>query len=930
MTSHLNDDANERERVSLASGAGRGAPASEPVGGLRRAKPPGQTMMWLSRLALWVHERSLARHERDAVIGDLVEELDIRARTDPGAAAAWAWMQTVRSIVPNLRRRLLDAPITPATESAHGGHMLNGFSTDLRFAVRQLMRQPLTTVVGLVSLTAGLGLNILMFTLADAALFRPLPLRDPSGLVLLLLQRETNLNHNLSYPEYRDLRDNAHALEGLVAYGAVEATMAGSAGAAPIDGEVVSGNFFSVLGVPLRAGRELGTADDRAGSAPAVVISEQLWRDRLGSAPPQGQAITLSGVPYTVVGVASRAFSGMQVGRRASFWIAIAHTPLLVGEDNLERPTASWLTVVGRLRDGVPIAAARNELDAVLTRVRQGARRPLEPVVLQPGGRGDSQLAAQIASPLQLLMIAGALVLVVACLNVANLQLVRTDARRIELTVRAALGARRAQLVRLVMIDAVVMAALAGTAGVWLAALVKEPAASLIAFYGRPVSLNVPLDLRVVAAAMGFSALAAFIIGGLSAWKGLRGPSGLTADTRAGSTPYRATQRALVVAQMALAMALLMGGALLVRTLDRLRHTDLGFDPRGVVVASVSPEMGRLTRDKAMIYFDDAIRAASSLPGVRSAAVAHVMPLDFGGSRTSIEIAGYTPAKDEDMELNFVRVTPDYFKTLGIRLLQGRPFDERDRDGQPERIIVNETMARRFWPDGRVVGRFVRFGSQQPFNVEVVGVVPDAHHRMVREDPAPSFYVPLAQWPRVSGVLHVRFADTRPDLDAARIGDVRRAIAAVNPGVPVLAVHTLADQVERNLADDRMTMTIGTTLGGVAVLLATAGLYATMAFLVGRRTREIGVRMALGAATADVRRLVLREGVLSALAGVAGGLALSIWVGRALQSRLYGVGAFDVVSLTAAAATLVAAALVASWLPARRASRVDPVVALRE
>jgi predicted permease len=311
---------------------------------------------------------------------------------------------------------------------------------------------------------------------------------------------------------------------------------------------------------------------------------------------------------------------------------------------------------------------------------------------------------------------------------------------------------------------------------------------------------------------------------------------------------------------------------------------------------------------------------------VRSVALAHVMPLAFGGSRTSIGIQGHAPGPDEDMEINFVRVSPGYFRTLGLALRDGRSFDERDRDGQPERIVVNETMARRFWPDGRAVGRFVRFDGRAPFNVEVVGVVPDARYRMVREEPMSSFYVPLAQWPTDAGVLHVR-VDGDP---AARLADLRRVVAAVNPAVPVLRVHTLADQIERNLADERMAMAIGLTLALVALLLATAGLYATMAFVVGLRTREIGLRIALGARAGDVRALVLREGVILGMGGILIGLALSAWVGHALRHQLYGIGMLDAASLAGAAAVLAAAALLASWLPAHRAATVDPIVALRD
>jgi predicted permease len=278
------------------------------------------------------------------------------------------------------------------------------------------------------------------------------------------------------------------------------------------------------------------------------------------------------------------------------------------------------------------------------------------------------------------------------------------------------------------------------------------------------------------------------------------------------------------------------------------------------------------------------------------------------------------------MELNFVRVTPGYFTALGIPLRDGRTFDERDRGGQPDRIIVNETMARRFWPNGGAVGRFVRFNSREPFTVEVIGVVADVHYRMVREDPTPSFYVAMAQMPSRGGVIHVR---TTGD-PSARLDDLRRAIAAVDPAVPVVRAHGLLEQVERNLAEERMALAIGLTLAVVALLLAAAGLYATMAFLVGRRTREIGVRIALGASTVDVRSLVLKDGSMLAAAGVLVGLALSIWVGHALRHQIYGVDPFDITSVAGAAIVLAGAAIAASWLPARRAASIDPVLALRD
>jgi putative ABC transport system permease protein len=883
------------------------------------------------RLALWLHERSLPADEREAVVGDLLEGFEARAAHDPRAARRWVWSQTWRSIAHNVYRRTLVDRGIPEPDAPHGGRIVNGIATDIRFAIRLLKRQPTSSFVAVASLTAALGLNVLLVTLADAVLFRPLPLRSPDDLVLVLLQRDNGLNHNFSYPDYADMRDRVKGLEALTAYSMASAAIEGGAGPAQtVDGEAVSGNFFSAVGVPLRSGRALAESDDRRAAPRAIVISERLWRERLASAPPSGQVLSLNGEPYAVVGVADGRFNGMQIGQRASFWVPLAHAAPLVGGDYLGRRTTQWLTLLGRLREGVARGAARDELDAAWAAVRAGDSR-IEPVVLQSGARGDSMLSVQLASPLTLLLLAGGAVLLVACLNVANLQLARTDDRQHELAVRAALGARRTQLMRLLAIDGVLLTFVAGVLGLTLAAWLKDVAVSLIAFYGQPVKLDVSIDLRTIAAAAVVSMVAAAALAVLAALPlSLRGaPSPGT--PRAASRTRPAAQRALVVLQVALSMALVTGAALLVRTVDRLRHAELGFNPQGVAVLQLSPEMGRMPRDRAPAYFDEVVRAVSALPGVAGAGVSHVMPLDFGGSRTSVDVSGYKPEPNEEMELNFTRVTPGYFAAMRMPILQGRSFDERDGEGQPERIIVNETMARRYWPEGRAVGGLLRTDSRQPFAMEVIGVVPDVHYRMVREVPVPSFYVPMAQLPSNNGVLHVRFAGGGAQSAAvSRLDELRRVVSAVNPAVPIARAHTLVDQVERNIADERMATAIGVTLAVVALLLAAAGLYATMAFIVGRRTREMGVRMALGARAGEVRSLVLREGVVLTAIGVAGGTALAAVAGRTIESLLYGVGRTDVVSLAAAAGMLTAAAVLACWIPARRASRVDPIVALRE
>ena len=652
-----------------------------------------------------------------------------------------------------------------------------------------------------------------------------------------------------------------------------------------------------------------------------------MWRDRFAASPLSGQTVTLNGDPYTIVGVAAGTFRGMQLGRSAAFWVPLAKSAAIVGGDFVGRSSVSWLTLIGRLRAGQPTEPARSELDTIVKGIQRAQGRPPESMILAPGARGDSGLAEQLGSPLLLLMTAGALVLIVSCVNVANLQLGQIESRRLELAVRAALGARRQQLWRLLILDGGLLTLVAAVAAVGLAAVAKERAVALIALYGQPVTLATPIDLRVGLFATTLALAAIVIITTLSTWQVLRRqPSLDLGDGRTMTTHRRMLHRGLVIVRVAVSMALVTGALLLVRTLDRLRGTDLGFETRRVALVEVSPEMGRLSREQGNVYFDEAIRASAALPGVDAAALGHVMPLDFGGSRTTVDVAGYRPGTDEDMELNFVRVTPAYFDTLRIPLRQGRFFDERDRAGQPLCIIVNETMARRYWPGRSPVGQFIRFDNRRPFDIAVVGVVPDVHYRMVREAPQPSFYVPIAQMPAASGVLHVRFVSD----PSGRLDELRRVVAAIDPAVPVTRIGTLGNQIERNIAEERMAGVIGVALASVALVLATAGLYATMAFVVGRRTREIGVRVALGARRADVRRLVLGEGLVLVACGVLAGLAFALWIGHALKNQLYGVTATNLVSLAGAAVVLAVSAVIAGWLPARRAAAVDPVVALRE
>jgi predicted permease len=874
------------------------------------------------RLPLGLLRWTLPRADRDPVLGDVVEEFEARAIEDPTAARRWLWRQALASLLPNLRRSIA---ASPSSSPERRGAFVRGALTDLRFSLRLLGQQRLLALVALTSLVVGLGLNVLLFTVANAVLYRPLPVRDPESLVLLARQRPTGVAQNFPYRAYEALAQRRDVLATTTAYASRAAGLRFGDETVSMEGELVSGSFFDGLGVPMRMGRGLSPSDDVTGAAPAAVVSSSLWRQRYGDAPLSGQTLTVNGTAFTIVGITGDPFRGMFAGSAADFWLPLAHAAVVTERDLRAFPNTSWLFVLGRLAPGVSREAARDALDPVITAMLRAAGADPEPLIANPGARGSDALSPRLERPLRLLMLAAGFVLLVACVNVANLQLARNAARRRELAVRSALGAGRAQLTRLLLMDAAIITAPAALLAVGVAWFGRQAALGLITRFGRPVELAAPLDFRVLAFAAAASLACAVIIGLLSGWQGTRTPASALADGGRGETGSRhRLQRGLVVVQFALSMTLLVGAALLVRSVANLRAIDLGF-ATSVVLVEVMPGDAKIPPDRRAQYVDAAIARAAEVPGVEASSAAHVLPLDFGGSRMSLTIPGYEPAPDEDMELNYLRVTPGYFETMEIPIVRGRVFDARDVAGAPPAIVVNETMARRFWPGGDAVGRRVLVSDAGPPG-EVIGIVRDVHYRMVRESARPSFYVSFAQMPFGQAVIHARTAGD----PAALVETLRRAVAEVHPQVPIARAMSLEEQMLRNIADDRMAEAVAAVLGISALLLATAGLYGTMAFTVRRRTREIGVRLALGAAVHDVRRLVLRQGLALVLSGAVAGALASMLVSQALASQLYGVPPLDPVSLFAALLILSGAAVTAVWLPARRATKIDPIIALRD
>ena len=875
------------------------------------------------RVVAW----SLRADERAAVLGDLQEEFSALLISH-GARAARRWYraQALRSLVPNLTRRRTATTRSPMFST-------DTIAQDLRFGWRMLRRRPLVTTIAVLSLVAGLSLSAIVFNLFYAIVLRPLPVADPGSLAVVLARRGTGINHNFSYPDYQDYRARQQSFVDLTAYSRADVTVRLDSGSEVVPAELVAGSYFSTLGVRMRFGRGLADADVAAGTPLAVVVSDSLWRRIAGDdAAFAARTVTINDRSFAIIGVAAPPFGGMVVGRDVRVWVPLVHRDLLEpGRAVVTERFVSWLTIVGRLKPGVDTARATADLDRIEAVLGPAVARPeSRTFVLAPGGQGDSMLPGVVGSPLRLLLAAALLVLVVACGNVASLLVSRTVERGREIAVRCALGASRARIARMLLIEALLLSAGGAAFGLAVSIWAARLATRLITQFGEPVAVHIGVDwgtFGFVAAAALATALVSSLAPIVHVW---RSPAvgGLGSSGRqVSAAPAAARLRSgLVVLQFALSLALVGSAALLVRTIVNLRAIPTGFDVEHVALIGVDPAAAQLDAGRTIAFVRDVERRLAAVPGVRAAAYGRIIPVGFGGSRATIAVPGYTPAADEDMEINFNLVGPGYFEATGIALRDGRMFAETDPVSGPIPAVVNETMARKYWPSGRAVGRAFNFDGDTASTYVVVGVAGDVKYRMIREDAGPSFYLPFGRVGRPrGGIIHVR---TTGDA-AALLPELRRAAMSVDPRVPVNEVRTLSDQIARNLSTERMAMTIGVALGGAALLLAAVGLFGAMSNLVGQRRREIGVRLALGARPGEVAGLVVGQGLRLSLFGSGLGLGLAFWLGRLIEARLYGVTAFDPLSLGASIVVLAGVAAIATWAPAARAAATDPIEALR-
>jgi predicted permease len=846
-------------------------------------------------------------------------------------------------------------------EKAGGDGALSHLFVDLRHAFRGFRRQPLFAAIAVVSMALGIAANTAVFTLVDQVVLRQLPVIRPGELVQVAAPGTESYGGGmgdgteLSYAMYRDLRDHNEAFTEMAArfVTSLNVTFGGTSERAA--GELVTGTFFPMLGAGAEIGRVLTPEDDTApGRSPVAVLGYDYWRARFAGDPSIiGKTLQVNGHALEVVGVASRRFTGLDFGTPAQVYVPLTMQPQM-GPPwlHLEGRRFRWVQVYGRLRPGVSAEAARASLQplyhSILVEEAQDpafANASAETkqrflagkLAVTSASRGHSFLRGSITEPLLILMAVAVGLLLIVCANVANLLIARGAARRRELALRLAVGATPLRIARLLLVESLALAVLGAALGLPLA---QWGAGALLAFFRAPESplaLSASPDARILLFTSGIAVVTALLAGLLPAARSRRLEPGLelkaSGGTVVGEQPR--LRKALVIAQVALSSVLLIAAGLFLRSLENLLAVDPGFRTVRVLTFGFDLAENGYDAAQARSFVTELQERLTRVPGVASAAYAFIPVLGGGAWGLDFTIEGKTPGPGQSFNSLCNAVSPGYFETLGIPLLAGREFDERDGpvvptpEGWPYRVaVVNEAFAKRYFGGESPIGRQVGIGEDPgtPTPIEIVGLARDAHYMGVREDVRPQIFFPYLQASIESVTALVR---TRRD-PATVLSAVRREMAELDPGVALYEVATLEDKALRSVVNERLIAGLSTVLASVATLLSVVGLYGVMAFLVTRRTREIGIRMALGALARQIASGVLREaGALVAL-GLALGLGAAWWLGRYVESQLYGVAPTDPRAVLLAAAGLCAVAALAAGVPAWRAARVSPMSALRE
>jgi predicted permease len=864
---------------------------------------------------------------------------------------------------------------------------MDGLFQDVRYALRQLRKSPGFTAIAIITIALGIGANTAIFSLIDAVMLKMLPVEKPEQLVLLswaapgwpyMIHSLTgnsdqdksgrSTSTSFSYAIFDDIRAHNRALSSVLAFsdgGRLNVGVGGQAGLA--QGQLVSGDFFSTLGVPAVFGRTITPTDDTVGASPAAVISYSYWVNRFGHDPlAVGKAITVNGVPFTLVGVAAPEFFGVEPGTSIDLWIPLRTQSQVdpgwiayANPGEVSRFMARddwWVVIMGRLKPGVSEQQARAELDVL---VRQDAasveppptaanRTPdmsleLPQVELASASKGLNSLRQEFSKPLSILMAVVGLVLLIACANVANLLLARAASRQKEIAVRLALGAGRRRLIRQLLTESVLLAVAGGALGVILAYWASDVLLAYMSGGRHPVILHVSPNPAVLGFSAAASVLTGILFGLAPALRGTRldltptlKESGAKLVGRGG--PSRGLRldlgKALLVAQVAMSLSLLIAAGLFVRTLANLEGENIGFDRHNLLLFGIDPTQAGYHGDRLATVYEEVRKRIEVVPGVRSASLSRHSFINGGVSISGASIQGYTPKPGEWSHKGSVRVHvnsvgPEFFETFGIPLLLGRTIGDGDTAAAPKVAVVNRAFASKYLEGESPIGRRLGFGAQKEnLDIEIVGMVGDARYGHLRDEAPPTVYLPYAQ--NVDTLAEMTFAVRTGGDPTHWIGAIRQAVQGLDTNLPLSDVKTQIEQIEQATFQERLIARLISLFSTLALLLACVGLYGITSYAVARRTSELGIRLALGAGRGDVLRIVLRDSLLPVVAGAAIGVPIALAATRYISSELYGISATDPATMMVAILMLAGAAGIASYLPARHATTVDPMVALRD
>jgi predicted permease len=834
---------------------------------------------------------------------------------------------------------------------------VGNFTQDLRYAARTFRKSPIFVVVAVVSLALGIGANTAIFTLVDQLLLRLLPVKDPNQLVLLWGRGphygSNNGSHKLSYPMYSDIRDHNQVFSGMFCRWNTSMSVSAEGKNERVEGELVSGTYFPVLGVGAALGRVFTPDDDRTpGGHPVAVISYRYWLSRFaGSHEIIGKRILVNGYPLTIIGVSQAGFDGTDPASSPAIRVPVMMKAQMdpVGSSfayNLVGRRGRWVNAYGRLRPGVSIQEAKASLQPFFHQMlemevqeKSFARASPETrkrfltmwMDVLPASKGFSNLRDQFSTALLCLTVIVGFVLLIACANVANLLIARATARQKEIAVRLALGASRSRIVSQLLIESLTLAIAGGTAGLLLAMWMDKALLDFMPRGATQFAISTTPDWRILAFNLAVSLLTGVLFGLIPALQSTRPQLAGTLKDQVGSIAGGTSvgiRKGLVAAQVTLSLLLLIGAGLFIRSLKNLKALDPGFRTTNLLEFFIDPVLSGYKPDRSLDFYRQLRENLNAIPGVESSTLAVIPVLSDDEWDNSVTVEGFTNTATNTPDPHMQYATPDFFKTMQIPILMGRDFRMTDAKGTPKVCIVNEKFARKFFKDGNAIGRHIGMGGDPgtKLDIEIVGVVRDTKYENMREEIPIEVYQPYNQVDFVLGMMAYVRTSRSPEQTFSAI---RQTVNRLDPNLPLAEMKTLETQQEESLITERLVATLSSGFGILATLLAAIGLYGVMAYMVAQRTREIGVRMALGAASSDVLWLVMQEVLILAGIGIAIGLPAALALTRFAKSQLYGVQPNDAFTMALSIVGIAAVAILSGYIPARRATLVDPMRALR-